>query len=114
MTVARALLKNAPILLLDEATSALDSVAEKEVQRAIDKLMIGRTTFVIAHRLSTLRKANKLLVLDAGRRVGFDTHEALLGNCQVYKKLWEAQFLSEGGGAPERPAVASPALPTAT
>jgi ATP-binding cassette, subfamily B, bacterial MsbA len=114
LTVARALLKNAPILLLDEATSALDSVAEKEVQRAIDQLMIGRTTFVIAHRLSTLRKANKLLVLEAGRRVGFDTHEALLGNCLVYKKLWEAQFLSEGGGAPERLAVASPALPTGT
>ena len=70
--MARALLKNAPILLLDEATSALDSVAEKEVQRAIDKLMVGRTSFVIAHRLSTLRKANRLLVMEAGRRVGFD------------------------------------------
>jgi subfamily B ATP-binding cassette protein MsbA len=99
LTVARALLKNAPILLLDEATSALDSVAEKEVQRAIDKLMIGRTTFVIAHRLSTLRKADKLLVMEAGRCVGFDTHEALLGNCQVYKRLWEAQYLDGNGAA---------------
>lgn len=103
VTVARALLKNAPILLLDEATSALDSVAEKAVQRAIDQLMIGRTTFVIAHRLSTLRKANKLLVLEAGRRVGFDTHEALLGSCEVYKRLWEAQLFSEDEAAPERP-----------
>ena len=108
LTVARALLKNAPILLLDEATSALDSVAEKEVQRAIDQLMIGRTTFVIAHRLSTLRKANKLLVLEAGRRVGFDTHEALLGNCQVYKKLWEAQFLGGDGAASNGAAAPSP------
>ena len=105
LTVARALLKNAPILLLDEATSALDSVAEKEVQRAIDKLMIGRTTFVIAHRLSTLRKADRVLVLDAGRCVGLDRHEALLRNCAVYKTLWEAQFLSEDGAAPERPAA---------
>jgi ABC-type multidrug transport system fused ATPase/permease subunit len=114
LTVARALLKNAPILLLDEATSALDSVAEKEVQRAIDKLMIGRTTFVIAHRLSTLRKADRVLVLDAGRCVGLDRHEALLRNCAVYKTLWEAQFFSEDGAAPERPAVPSPAVPTAT
>ena len=96
ITVARALLKNAPILLLDEATSALDSVAEKEVQRAIDKLMLGRTSFVIAHRLSTLRKADRLLVLDGGRRVGFDTHEALLASCEVYQKLWAAQFSAEG------------------
>jgi len=114
LTVARALLKNAPILLLDEATSALDSVAEKEVQRAIDKLMVGRTSFVIAHRLSTLRKADRLLVMEAGRRVGFDTHEALLGSCPVYKTLWEAQFIGEDSGAPERPTVASTALPTGT
>jgi len=109
LTVARALLKNAPILLLDEATSALDSVAEKEVQRAIDQLMIGRTTFVIAHRLSTLRKADKLLVLEAGRCVGFDTHEALLGDCPVYKRLWQAQYLDGNDAAPEGLAAASTA-----
>src|SRR6185295_8417295 len=103
VSVARALLKNAPILLLDEATSALDSVAEKEVQRAIDKLMVGRTSFVIAHRLSTLRKADRLLVMEAGRRVGFDTHEALLGSCPVYKTLWAAQFIGEDSEAPEHP-----------
>ena len=114
LTVARALLKNAPILLLDEATSALDSVAEKEVQRAIDKLMVGRTSFVIAHRLSTLRKANRLLVMEDGRRVGFDSHDALLSSCPVYKRLWDAQFIGEDGGAPERPTVASTALPTGT
>ncbi len=111
ITVARALLKNAPILLLDEATSALDSVAEKEVQRAIDKLMIGRTSFVVAHRLSTLRKADRLLVLDAGRCVGFDKHEVLVERCAVYKKLWETQFLNPNGEAGD---VSTAPAPSAT
>jgi ATP-binding cassette, subfamily B, bacterial MsbA len=91
ISVARALLKNAPILLLDEATSALDSVAEAEVQRAIDKLMIGRTSFVIAHRLSTLRNADRLLVFDGGKCVGVGPHDELLRTCSVYQRLWEAQ-----------------------
>ncbi len=95
VSVARALLKNAPILLLDEATSALDSVAEAEVQRAIDKLMVGRTSVVIAHRLSTLRNADRLLVLEEGKMVGFASHEALLERCEVYRRLWETQMLSE-------------------
>jgi ABC-type multidrug transport system fused ATPase/permease subunit len=95
INVARALLKNAPILLLDEATSALDSVAEAEVQRAIDRLMEGRTSFVIAHRLSTLRHADRLLVLDKGRLVGFGTHEELLERCPVYTRVWETQRLSD-------------------
>jgi len=95
VNVARALLKNAPILLLDEATSALDSVAEAEVQRAIDKLMVGRTSVVIAHRLSTLRSADRLLVLEEGRVVGFAPHEELLRSCAVYRRLWETQQLSE-------------------
>ncbi len=91
ISVARALLKNAPLLLLDEATSALDSVAEAEVQRAIDALMVGRTSFVVAHRLSTLRDADRLIVLDEGRLVGFAPHEELLATCGVYQRLWEAQ-----------------------
>jgi subfamily B ATP-binding cassette protein MsbA len=91
VSVARALLKNAPILLLDEATSALDSVAEAEVQKAIDKLMVGRTSFVVAHRLSTLRNADRLLVMDTGSLVGFAPHEELLKTCATYKKMWDAQ-----------------------
>src|SRR6185437_11193775 len=97
ISVARALLKNAPFLLLDEATSALDSVAEAEVQRAIDALMVGRTSFVVAHRLSTLRDADRLIVLDEGRLVGFAPHEELLATCGVYQRLWEAQrFVAKG------------------
>jgi subfamily B ATP-binding cassette protein MsbA len=104
ISVARALLKNAPILLLDEATSALDSVAEAEVQRAIDQLMVGRTSFAIAHRLSTLRNADRLLVFEAGKCVGMGTHEVLLRGCPVYQRLWEAQRFTSGEG----PAAPSP------
>jgi ATP-binding cassette, subfamily B, bacterial MsbA len=92
LSIARALLKNAPILLLDEATSALDSVAEAEVQRAVERLMLGRTSFVVAHRLSTLRNADRVLVLDAGVRVAFAPHEELLRDCPLYRKLWETQI----------------------
>jgi ATP-binding cassette, subfamily B, bacterial MsbA len=91
LTVARALLANAPVLLLDEATSSLDSVAEAEVQRAIDRLMSGRTSFVVAHRLSTLRHADRILVLDRGRVVGFAPHAELLRTCPTYRRLWDTQ-----------------------
>jgi len=93
--VARALLANAPILLLDEATSSLDSVAEAEVQRAIDALMEHRTSFIVAHRLSTLRRADRILVLDGGRVAGFGPHAELLRDCAVYRRLWEAQRFGE-------------------
>jgi ABC-type multidrug transport system fused ATPase/permease subunit len=95
INVARAVLKNAPILLLDEATSSLDSLTETKVQRAIDRLMQGRTTLVVAHRLSSLRHANRILVLDRGRCVGIGSHEALLGDCQLYRSMWEAQLLDQ-------------------
>jgi subfamily B ATP-binding cassette protein MsbA len=95
ITVARALLKNAPILLLDEATASLDSVAEVDVQRAIDRLMHGRTSFIVTHRLSTLRNANRLLVLDRGACVGLGTNEELLRDCPLYRQLWETQRLAE-------------------
>lgn len=112
VSVARALLKNAPILLLDEATSALDSVAEAEVQRAIDALMVGRTSFVIAHRLSTLRNADRLVVLDAGKCVGFGSHEELLIDCPTYQRLWEAQRLSAASAESlEAPRRSSSRLP---
>ena len=91
--IAAALFKNAPLLFLDEATSNLDSVSERKVQAAIDRLMVGRTTFVIAHRLSTLRKANRLLVLEEGRLVGLGTHEQLLSDCEAYQRLWGCQVV---------------------
>ncbi|TMC55075.1 MAG: ATP-binding cassette domain-containing protein [Chloroflexi bacterium] len=89
--IAAALLKNAPILFLDEATSNLDSVAERAVQGAIERLMEDRTSFVIAHRLSTLRAVDRILVLDQGRNVGCGTHEELLATCDTYQQLWGAQ-----------------------
>ena len=89
--VAAALLKNAPLLFLDEATNSLDSVSEQKVQAAIDRLMRHRTTFVIAHRFSTLRNANRIIVLERGRMVGFDSHDRLLATCETYRRLWASQ-----------------------
>ncbi|HEX6049780.1 MAG TPA: ABC transporter ATP-binding protein [Gemmatimonadaceae bacterium] len=96
LNIARAVLKNAPILLLDEATSSLDSFAEVKVQRAIDRLATGRMTIAVAHRLSTLRNATRILVLEGGRVAGIGSHAELLGGCAVYRRLWEAQ----ASGAP--------------
>jgi subfamily B ATP-binding cassette protein MsbA len=93
--IAAALLKNAPILFLDEATSNLDSVSERKVQAAIERLMAGRTTFVIAHRFSTLRKTDRILVLDQGEMVGLGTHEELLGSCEMYRRLWSYQAIDD-------------------
>ncbi len=93
INVARAFLKNAPILLLDEATSSLDSVAEANVQQALDKLLESRTSFVVAHRLSTLRNAHRLVVLQNGTLVGFGPHTHLLKECGLYRQLWESQQL---------------------
>ena len=91
VNIARAVLKNAPILLLDEATSSLDSHAELRVQRAIDRLVAGRLVVTVAHRLSTLRNATRILVLSGGRAVGLGTHHELLARCEAYRTLWEAQ-----------------------
>lgn len=90
--IASALLKNAPLLFLDEATSNLDSVSERRLQVAIERLMEGRTTFVIAHRLSTLRAADRILVMEDGKIVGFGTHDELLGSCRTYHRLWTYQM----------------------
>ncbi len=100
--VAAALLKNAPILFLDEATNSLDSVSEAKVQAALERLMRHRTTFVIAHRFSTLRNADRIIVLDQGRMVGFDSHTRLLASCKTYRKLWASQTAL----APDPPEVA--------
>lgn len=99
INIARALLKNPPILLLDEATSALDSVSELAVQAALDRLMANRTTFVVAHRLSTLRGASRILVLENGGMAGFAPHAELVQSCMVYRQMWELQQLGGDGRA---------------
>ncbi|HEX8416281.1 MAG TPA: ABC transporter transmembrane domain-containing protein [Methylobacterium sp.] len=92
VAIARAILKDAPILLLDEATSALDAESERAVQAALDTLMRGRTTLVIAHRLATIRAADRILVLDGGRIVEQGTHESLLADGALYAQLAALQF----------------------
>ena len=92
LAIARALLKNAPILILDEATSALDSESEALVQSALHNLMSGRTVFVIAHRLSTVRRANRIVVLDNGRIIETGGHEDLMLQGGTYRRLYELQF----------------------
>ncbi len=91
IAIARALLKDAPILLLDEATSHLDSEAELLVQQALSNLMQGRTVVVVAHRLSTIRSADKIVVLDDGRILDIGKHDRLLTTCPVYRRLFELQ-----------------------
>ncbi len=95
VAIARALLKNAPILLLDEATSALDAQSEHLVQIALEHLMEGRTTLVIAHRLATIRHANRILVLDAGKVIDEGTHEELVAKGGRYAELARLQFRAD-------------------
>lgn len=108
LSIARALLKNAPLLILDEATSALDSESEALVQVALQNLMTGRTVFVIAHRLSTVRRANRIVVLENGTIADQGSHDELLSRLGTYRRLYELQFMDldaprpgvgvEGGG----------------
>ena len=92
LAIARALLKDAPILILDEATSALDTQSERLVQRALANLMKGRTTIVIAHRLTTIHSADKIVVLDRGRVIDQGSHKELMSRGGIYRDLYELQF----------------------
>ena len=92
IAIARAILRDAPILLLDEATSALDAESETLVQQGLERLMEGRTTLVIAHRLATVLKANRILVVDDGRIVEEGTHKSLVARDGVYARLARLQF----------------------
>jgi ATP-binding cassette subfamily B protein len=103
LAIARAILRDAPLLLLDEATSALDSESESAVQKALEKLMAGRTSIVIAHRLATVLKADEIIVLDGGRIVAAGRHDELVAAGGLYARLAELQF-DQRGALPERQA----------
>ena len=102
LCIARALLKSPKVLILDEATSSIDTHTEKLVQRGMDALMTGRTSFVIAHRLSTVKDADRILVLESGKIAGFGTHEELLEQNKIYREIVEAQ--TQAGGDFDQPA----------
>jgi subfamily B ATP-binding cassette protein MsbA len=95
IAIGRALLKNAPVLILDEATSALDTRSERRIQEALNVLMKDRTTLVIAHRLSTVEKADQIIVLDAGKIVESGTHAELVAEGGHYAALYRMQFSEE-------------------
>jgi ATP-binding cassette subfamily B protein len=99
IAIARALVKDPRILILDDATSSVDAVTEREIQAALDEVMRDRTTFVIAHRLGTIRRADLILVLEAGRIVARGTHEDLLGMSPMYAEVYARQVLGAGGDA---------------
>jgi len=106
LAIARAILKNAPILILDEATSSLDAESESLVQAALANLMQDRTVLVIAHRLGTIRRANRIAVLEEGRITAIGTHEELLTSSPTYQRLYQLQFMD----LPETPAQESALL----
>ena len=94
ISIARIFLKNPPILILDEATSALDNVTERQIQRSLEKLSEGRTTLVISHRLSTIRNADRIIVIEDGRVEEMGTHEELLEKGGIYAGLHRSQLVT--------------------
>jgi subfamily B ATP-binding cassette protein MsbA len=104
VAIARALLKDPAVLVLDEATSSLDTESERLVEEALERLLKGRTTLIIAHRLSTVRRADRLCVLDQGRLVEEGTHDELLARGGLYARLYQRQFRDE-----EAPVASGPA-----
>jgi len=113
LAIARTLLKNPPILILDEATSALDTATESRIQQALETLMQGRTTFIIAHRLSTVRKADTILVLRQGRIVERGAFDELVGKGELFAELVNGQMFgpSSAPRSAERARTTEDSLP---
>src|SRR5690606_10957241 len=97
VSIARALLKDPPILILDEATSAVDNETEAAIQRSIERIAHSRTTIIVAHRLSTVRHADKIIVMDGGAIVEEGTHEHLITHDGIYARLWRVQTGERSG-----------------
>ncbi len=114
VAIARAILKDPPILLLDEATSSLDNESERLVQEALEHLMQGRTTIIVAHRLSTIRAADRIAVLDDGWLVELGTHDELLAREGLYARLYRLQFTTPNGDLPGLPSIEAPGAGTGT
>ena len=107
IAIARAILRDAPILLLDEATSALDAESEYAVQQAVDRLAEGRTTVIVAHRLATVKKADRIIVFENGHVVAQGTHDDLVAQGGLYARLARLQFTDGGAMTDSDPARAS-------